>query len=81
LNTLGGGCQVPIGAYAVPVPEGLLLHAVVVSPDGQQIVREQGSGANPEKLGIEVGRVLLGRGAGLILNAVYGSDTALPQQP
>jgi hydroxymethylbilane synthase len=81
LNTLGGGCQVPIGAYAVSVPEGLLLRAVVVSPDGQQIVREQGSGANPEKLGIEVGRALRGRGAGLILNAVYGRDTALPQQP
>ena len=81
LNALGGGCQVPIGAYAVPVPEGLLLHALVASPDGRQIVREQRSSANPEKLGIEVGRALLARGAGPILNAVYGRDSAVPQQP
>ena len=81
LNTLGGGCQVPIGAYAVPVREGLLLRAVVVSPDGQQIVREQSSGPNPEELGIAVGQALLAHGAGPILKAVQGRDTDLPQQP
>lgn len=81
LNQLGGGCQVPIGAYAEPSSRGLLLRAVVADPDGSSIIRENREGSDPEKLGAEVARALLSKGAGKILEAVYGKETAVPQQP
>jgi len=81
LNRLGGGCQVPIGAYAQLSGQELLLQAVVASPDGREVVREQRSGSDPRKLGTEVARALLGRGAQRILDAVYGREASVPQQP
>jgi hydroxymethylbilane synthase len=82
LNALGGGCQVPIGAYAEPVDQRtLLLRAVVASPDGREIIREQRRGSHPERLGRDVGEALLARGARRILDAVYGRAASIPQQP
>jgi len=81
LNALGGGCQVPIGAYAEPAHGGLRLRVVVGSPDGSQIVREQKTGSDPHLLGQEVGRELLARGAQRILDAVYQREAYIPQQP
>ena len=81
LNALGGGCQVPIGAYAGDENGELTLQAVVASPDGNEIIREKRSGFNPRKLGTEVGEALLARGARRILESVYGTVTSVPQQP
>jgi hydroxymethylbilane synthase len=81
LNALGDGCQVPIGAYAEVASDGLLLRAVVASPDGKKIIRERRSGSDPQRLGSEVGQALLARGAQRILDAVYGQETPVPQQP
>jgi hydroxymethylbilane synthase len=81
LNALGGGCQVPIGAFAEVDASGLHLRAVVASPDGREIIREQRSGKDPLTLGAEVGQVLLARGARRILNEVYGQQIQVPQQP
>jgi hydroxymethylbilane synthase len=81
LRTLGGGCQVPIGAHAVASDGGLRLTAVVARPDGSLVLREVQQGSDPEKLGIEVGRALLNKGAEAILQEVYGEATAVPQQP
>ena len=81
LNTLGGGCQVPIGAYAEPAGGSLRLRAVVASPDGSEIIGEQRTGIDPQKLGTEVGEALLKRGAQRILEAVYGIAASIPQQP
>ena len=81
LNALGGGCQVPIGVYAQLRGQELLLQAVVASPDGRQVVREQRSGSDPQKLGTEVARALLARGAQNILDAVYGQEASVPEQP
>jgi hydroxymethylbilane synthase len=81
LNALGGGCQVPIGAYAEVAADCLLLRAVVASPDGKKIIRERRSGSDPQRLGSEVGQELLARGAQQILDAVYGQETPVPQQP
>jgi hydroxymethylbilane synthase len=81
LSALGGGCQVPIGAYAEPAHGGLQLCAVVASPDGSEIVREQKTGSDPHLLGQEVGRKLLARGAQRILDAVYQREAYIPQQP
>ncbi len=81
LRTLGGGCQVPIGAHAELVDGELRLMAVVAQPDGSQVLREQQTGADPEQLGTGVGKTLLQRGADAILRAVYGEAAAAPQQP
>ncbi len=44
LKTLGGGCQVPVGAYARVINDELTLYGMVGSLDGQKIVRDQISG-------------------------------------
>jgi hydroxymethylbilane synthase len=81
LNQLGGGCQVPIGAYAEPKNGALHLTAIVARPDGSSVLREQGSGGDPERLGEAVGKRLLARGGEEILREVYGETAAAPQQP
>ncbi|HYA95727.1 MAG TPA: hydroxymethylbilane synthase [Terriglobales bacterium] len=81
LRTLGGGCQVPIGAYAEAVGGELKLTAIVAHPDGSNVLREQQTGGDPEELGTRVGKMLLARGADAILHAVYGEAVAAPQQP
>jgi hydroxymethylbilane synthase len=81
LRGLGGGCQVPIGAYAEAEEGRLRLTAVVARPDGSEVMRESQSGADPEALGRTVAEVLLQRGAERILRDVYGRETAESQQP
>jgi hydroxymethylbilane synthase len=81
LNKLGGGCQVPIGAFA-EVREGRLhLEAIVADPDGSEVLRESRDGSDPVQLGESVGETLLQRGGDAILEAVYGQGIAVPQQP
>lgn len=73
LDTLGGGCQVPVGVYASleksAAGESLLLRAMVARPDGARLLRHQGRGPldAPEELGREVAQALLAAGAGEIL--------------
>jgi hydroxymethylbilane synthase len=81
LNKLGGGCQVPIGAFAEVYRQSIRLHALVAHPDGTKILREIREGDDPIRLGDEVGETLLHRGGDAILEEVYGTGFALPQQP
>jgi hydroxymethylbilane synthase len=81
LRHLGGGCQVPIGAFAEVRGQHLQLTAVVAHPDGSQVLRESQGGDDPEKLAAAVAGVLLARGAEAILQEVYGGAAAAPQQP
>ena len=81
LNKLGGGCQVPIGAFAEVKDGKLKLTGVVARPDGSEVLREQQSGSDPVALGELVGDTLLKRGADKILEDVYGATAAAPQQP
>ncbi len=69
LATLEGGCQVPIGAYAVL--EGSLIHlrAIVASPDGSRSIRDQAVGTDASALGRELGERLLAAGARDILQS------------
>jgi hydroxymethylbilane synthase len=73
LAALGGGCQVPIGAYAAVAGSALHLTGIVISPDGTQYVRAEADGpvADAEKLGRDLGAKLLQDGAKAILDAVY----------
>jgi hydroxymethylbilane synthase len=81
LNKLGGGCQVPIGAFAESRDGKLQLIAIVAQPDGSVILRERHSGSDPIALGEQVGDILLRRGATKILEDVYGAAAVPPQQP
>jgi hydroxymethylbilane synthase len=81
LSRLGGGCQVPIGAYAEKRGAVLHLMAMAGRPDGSEVLRERGSGNDPEQLGRQVAEKLLDRGADRILNDVYGQEAAVPKQP
>ena len=81
LSKLGGGCQVPIGAFAEVRNGCLHLEAIVANPDGSQVLRESRDGTDPVQLGESVGDTLLQRGGDAILEAVYGQGIAVPQQP
>jgi hydroxymethylbilane synthase len=74
LAALGGGCQVPVGAYATVTGDRLSLQAVVVSPDGVHLVRDrcEGPAADAVRIGRELGEALLAAGADSILESVYG---------
>jgi hydroxymethylbilane synthase len=73
LGSLGGGCQVPIGAHARIEGGRLFLLGVVAAPDGSEIIRAEAEGpaADAEALGRALGAALLERGAKQILEAVY----------
>jgi hydroxymethylbilane synthase len=81
LNRLGGGCQVPIGAFAEQRNGKLHLDSIVADPDGSKVLRDSRDGDDPEKLGNEAGAALLKRGGDQILEAVYGRGLAVPPQP
>jgi hydroxymethylbilane synthase len=81
LRALGGGCQVPIGALATASGGQISLRAVVARPDGAQVLLEQQEGCDASLLGESVARALLQRGAQNILDAVYSSGAAVPEQP
>src|ERR1700733_2296789 len=81
LNSLGGGCQVPIGAFAEMRNGKLHLESIVADPDGSKVLRDSRDGNDPEKLGNEAGAALLARGGDEILEAVYGRGLAVPPQP
>ena len=75
LASLGGGCQVPIGAYATVQAGTVLIRAIVVSPDGTRIIRKQSSGSVDDavSIGRSLGEELLAEGGQQILEAVYGA--------
>lgn len=70
LRELGGGCQLPIAAYASHDGDRLRLLGVVASSDGAKIIRASAMGANqnPEELGARVAQDLLKQGARSILD-------------
>ena len=72
-NHLQGGCQVPIGGYAVLQQGQLYLRALVGDIDGSRIIRAEGESAveNAEVLGVQIAEQLLAQGADKILQAIY----------
>ena len=71
---LEGGCQVPIGGFAVLQGDALHLRGLVGDPDGSRIIRANihGPAHAGEQLGITLADDLLAQGARQILDAVYG---------
>ena len=66
---LGGGCHLPLGAFALVRDGRIDLRAVVCSPDGARSVRAQalGPAGDPQAIGQEVARQLADGGAGPLL--------------
>ena len=71
LNALGGGCQLPLGAYCHRVDELWHLHAMVVARDGEQaahVVKKAPVGTAACDLAASVAEELIVRGAQELLN-------------
>lgn len=70
LEALGGGCQLPIAAYAIHGMGGLRLTGVVADPAGKLLLRASATGklANPEEVGKRAAEDLLRQGAGDLLS-------------
>ncbi len=81
LGSMGGGCQVPIGAFAEVQSGAIMLRAMVGRPDGSEVLRETAQGTDAEKLGRETAEKLLRRGGNKILEDVYQQGVAVPSQP
>jgi hydroxymethylbilane synthase len=76
LSELGGGCQVPIGAFATLENTDMFLTGAVFSPDGAAMIRYTATGecTKPGELGRAVAKVLLERGAREILDASHAES-------
>jgi len=84
LATLGGGCTMPVGAYARGEGDGhgdeLDLVGLVSSGDGRTLIRLGRRGVDPEALGAEVALGLLEGGAAAIegFEALVSEDAVRP---
>ena len=67
---LGGGCALPLGAFAEPGPRGVKLLAIALSPDGSRIARTEVDGATPEEVAELAALDLSAGGADEILGLV-----------
>ena len=83
VTRLGGGCQMPIGAYATVDGETMTLTAIVIALDGSREVRATvtGSVREPGAVGIRVADSLLARGADTILANAQKVSTETSEQP
>jgi hydroxymethylbilane synthase len=81
LRSMGGGCQVPIGASAQWSNRQLRLQAVVASPDGKSVLRDSAEGEDAATLGQLLGSRLLKNGGAAILDLVYAQSAPPPERP
>jgi hydroxymethylbilane synthase len=79
VTRLGGGCQMPIGAYAEVSGGALTLVAIVLSLDGAQVLRAESRGPMSEAaaVGNAVAEDLLAQGAGGILADIERAHAAV----
>jgi hydroxymethylbilane synthase len=83
VTRLGGGCQMPIGAYAEIEGETVRLAAIVCTLDGTREVRATVTGSvhDPDSLGVQVADALLARGADTILAEARQVSSDMSEQP
>ena len=74
LAELGGGCELPVGAYAYEEQGTLYLDTVLASLDGSTVLRTKHQGDNPILLGAQTAQELLASGGYNLL--ARGGDNA-----
>ncbi|HEY1308848.1 MAG TPA: hydroxymethylbilane synthase [Vicinamibacterales bacterium] len=79
VERLGGGCQMPIGAYARLTDETVHVTAIVISIDGERVVRAEATGAalDARAVGVDAANRLLEGGAGAILAEARQAGSAV----
>lgn len=65
---LGGGCALPLGAYATVGVESISLSAIVATPDGTTVLRAESEGGTPEDAATAAAKELIDQGAERILD-------------
>jgi hydroxymethylbilane synthase len=70
VRRLGGGCRLPLGAYAEASGTGVRLLGVVIRPDGSDLLWTQAEAGSAEDAAEEAAEVLLSAGAAAILDEV-----------
>lgn len=71
---VGGGCALPLGAFAEITPEGLVrLTALVATADGDHVIRVEEAGTDGETVAGQAARALIAGGAEEILAEVRGT--------
>lgn len=75
LRELEGGCQVPIGVNTVLNGDQLTLTGIVASLDGQQVVKDNitGAASDAEQLGTELAQRMRQQGAQTILDNILAT--------
>ena len=69
LAGLGGGCSLPVGAFAEKEDGTIILTGAVISPDGKQSIRLSAVDRDPDHLGQRLADLVLERGAAELLKA------------
>jgi hydroxymethylbilane synthase len=77
LAHLGGGCSLPIAAYATVIGRQIELQGLVASLDGQRVIKCVERGVDPDQLGRTCARLALEAGAAAMLPNPSGGP--LPQ--
>lgn len=72
LRTVEGGCQVPVGVYAVLTDDKLTVEAVISSLDGKVVVRDKiiGDSQKADELGVSLAMRMLKNGGREIMQSV-----------
>ncbi|UJL44982.1 hydroxymethylbilane synthase [Virgibacillus sp. NKC19-16] len=70
LHLLEGGCQVPIGGYAYLEGKNIILNALVGTPDGKTLLKEEVRGTDPKAVGEEAANKLINQGGKEIIDQV-----------
>jgi len=73
LSGLGGGCSLPIGAFAEKNNGTIILTGAVISSDGRQAIRLSAVDKDAQRLGSRLAELMLERGAAELLNVQAGS--------
>jgi hydroxymethylbilane synthase len=70
MRALGGGCALPLGAFAERKDDGMWMVAIVLTPDGGRYARAEAAAATPEEVAELVRLDLAASGADEILSHV-----------
>jgi hydroxymethylbilane synthase len=72
LGTLGGGCSLPVGAFACVDGDTIQLQGVISAPDGSRVLRVSDSGTDAQSLGETLAQKSLVKGASDLLALTVG---------